>query len=1701
VSAQLSSTGFSVGALVREGSRSAVYRGVRLSDGAPVIVKMLRPERQTPLDLERLHRECEIAQRIQSASVVKAYGIALLRDSPALVMEDFGGASLGGMLGGPLAIHRFLELAIRITRAVAEVHKSGVVHHDVKPANLIVHPETFEVKITDFGLATVPPAGVAEGRLRGTLAYMAPEQSGRMNRPADRRADLYSLGVTFFQMLTGALPFHATDALGWTHAHIARTPASPRQLESGVPEVLSDMVLKLLAKSAEDRYQTASGLGHDLARCAASWQETGRIERFELASDDLGGDFQLPQKLYGREEELAVLRGAFERTMASGAHRVLAVAGYAGVGKSSLVRELQPALAAARGFFATGKFDQYRRHVPYSAIAQALAEVVQQLLASADTLEERKKELSATLGVNARVLVDVVPELAALLGRPPPVGELGPAEAQNRFMLAFRALLSVISRPEHPLALFLDDLQWADSGSLELLRAVSSGPEPLLFVLAYRDNEMDAAHPSTITLGALASSMEVERLELRPLGTESLSALLGGALRRPPAACAELALLLKAKTDGNPFFVGEFLKTLHEEGLLRFDPEQRCFRFSLAEIETKGITDNVVDLLIGRLRRLPVEAQRALQLAACIGSRFDEEQLALAAERPVPLVTEDLGSAVIAGLVSRDGGGVWRFGHDRVQQAAYALIPEERRAAVHLGIGRRMRGERGSELGGRDLFDVVHQLDAARSLIDDRAELDDVLELNLAAGRRARASNAYGPARRFLSTALGLLPEGSFSTRHALTFAITVELAESETLSGRLEVARELFAGALAHAASDLERGRVLYLEVKLLQVAGDFDGAISSALRSFELFGLKPPGNDAEAGRAVAEEAAEAERLLGGRPVSTLLDAPLLDAPDIRMACDLLEASAPPIYMLKPALFPWITLKLVNLSLRHGHSPASCYGYGVYAILLSAAMGQVERGNQFGQLAIDLNDKLGDLKLRGCMLHLLGDHVNFWKRHISTDLPILERGFLACLEGGDLVYSNYIGFQSPWHLYESGAPLDQVHELTEKYAAFALQTRYLAVHATLRTEQQFIASLQGRTRGPETFDADGFDESEALALIRAAKFNCGIVYFHILKLIAHFTYGDLEGALREAALAAPELGAAFSMPMEVSFHLYRALALAAARGRDAVPEVEAAWLSMQARARDCPENFEHKAALIGAELARIKGDVAAAMPLYELAITSARRGRFTQYEGLACELAGRFQLALGGTSAGMFHIAQARRLYKRFGALGKTAHLLREFPELAEVFPASDSLSTASSSDQPAAQLDLLPVVKASQTISGEIILEQLLGKLISIVIEYAGAERGFVLLEEEGVLVVGATADVNEPERVPVPSVMLPISSGELVPMSVVTYVQRTGERVLLEDARMQSAFSADPYIAHHRPRSMLCLPIARQGKLTGMFYLENNKLVGAFSGSRLAVLELLAAQIAISLDNSRLYRASQDAISVRDQFLSIASHELRTPLTPLKLHLQSLMRLVRQNPEAIPRGRLEALVGVTEKAITRMTRLIESLLDAGRIETGRFAIHREEVDLRALARELPETYAAEIAAARCTLEMRGASPVVGAFDRLRIEQVLVSLLMNALKFAPNEPVVISVEAREGKAVLTVQDRGPGLSETEAARLFRRFERVASRNFGGLGLGLFISRQIAEAHGGRIRVESTPGSGATFVVELPLQPGGGGPRHEEGA
>jgi len=1435
-------------------------RGWRDGSQDPVLAVLPVAEHPTPGSLNCLTHEYGLKDDLDAAWAVRPLDLVRERGRTILVLEDPGGEPLDRLLGRPMELGEFLRLAVALSAALGRLHERGLIHKDIKPTNVLVNSATGQVWLTGFGIASrlprerqlpEPPEVIA-----GTLAYMAPEQTGRMNRSIDSRSDLYALGVTLYEMLSGSLPFAASDPMEWVHCHIARQPVPPGDRSKNVPAPLSAIVMKLLAKTAEVRYQTATGLESDLRRCLAGWEARCSVEEFPLGEHDTPDRLLIPEKLYGRAREIDTLLGSFERVVASGTPELVLVSGYSGIGKSSVVNELHKVLVPPRGLFAAGKFDQYKRDIPYATLAQAFQGLIRPLLGKSEAeLAGWRDALRRALGPNGLLIVDLIPELKIIIGDQPAIPDLPPQDAQSRFQLVLRRFIGVFARPEHPLALFLDDLQWLDAATLDLLEDLLTRPDMqhLMLIGAYRDNEVDSAHPLTRKLEAIRKAGAiVQEIVLEPLAREDLGRLIGDALHCEPERATPLAQLVHQKTAGNPFFAIQFLSALAEEALLTFDHRDARWSWDLDRIHAKGYTDNVVDLMVGKLNRLPVETQDALRQLACIGNGAEFGLLTIVHQGSTEEMHAGLWEAVRAGLVFRSEGA-YRFLHDRVQEAAYSLLPPELRAEAHLRIGRQLLARMTPGEVAEKIFDLVNQLNCGTSLVTDWNEKQQIAELNLRAARRAKASAAYASACLYLSEAMALLGSQGWASRYDLAFGVWLERAECGFLSGNLDAAERLIQELLQRGASSIDKAAAYRIKVDLHVVKSENAQAIDSALECLRLFGIDIPAHPTS--EQVHAEYESVWRNLGGRTIGSLIDLPLMSDPEMQAAMRVLSVLFAPAIFTDLNLFFVHLCKMVNLSLQYGSTDAAAVGYVWFGIVLGPVFRRYAEGYHFGKLACDLVEKHGFAAYKA-KTYFAMELVVLWTQPIATALQYLQSTFRAGIETGDLTVACYSRNHEITDRILRGDPLEELWRESKRGLDFVRKSGFRDVADVIVSQQRFILNMRGETSSFSTFSDSGFDEEAFEAELNDDRMSTMVCWYWILKLQARCISGDHQAAIAAGRKAKELLWSSVGHIQLLDYYYYAALAVAASWDDAAPSGRQSEWRELLTahlgQLREWAENgsatFRDKFELVAAEIARIEGRHLDAERLYEQAIRSARENGFVQNEGIANELAGRFYLGHGLETNGLAHLRNARACFALWGADGKVRQLDSRHPHLA----APEGHPPTATMDSSVRQLDVTTVVKASQAVSGEIELPRLIERLMTIALQNAGADRGLLILPHGDDHRVEAEAWSSGDE------VMVRQGSiaGPTAPEALIRYVIRTQKSLILDDASKPNMFSEDDCLSTRQPRSVFCLPLVRQGTFAGLLYLENTLTSHVFTPDRTALLELLASQAAISLENTRLY-----------------------------------------------------------------------------------------------------------------------------------------------------------------------------------------------------------------------------------------------------
>ncbi|MDV2997481.1 MAG: Serine/threonine-protein kinase PknD [Chroococcidiopsis sp. SAG 2025] len=1481
--------GVAIDSKIYESAASVVYRGIREQDGQAIVVKLLKQDYPSPQELTRYRQEYEITRSLNLPGVVKAYSQQNYQRTLAILLEDFGGESIERWMRQrpegfcPMPLSNFFRLAIDITEILGKIHAAHVIHKDINPSNIVLNPNTGVVKIIDFGIATrfsrTNPTFKSLHLLEGTLAYLSPEQTGRMNRMLDYRTDFYSLGVTFYELLTGQLPFPTADILELVHCHIAKSPVPLYELNAAIPKAVSDIIMKLMAKNAEDRYGSAWGIKADLEICDRQFALIGQIDCIQLGLQDISEQFHIPQKLYGREAQIKALLAAFDRVAARGNEanspqfnvEMMLVSGYAGVGKSVLVQELYKPITAKHGYFIWGKFDQFGRNIPYSAIVDALKKLVQQLLGEPDEqVQQWRSRLLAALGSNGQMIVDVIPEIELIIGKQPPVPEVGATQAQNRFNRIFQNFVRVFCSKEHPLVIFLDDLQWIDSATLKLIELIllDEQAQYLFLIGAYRDNEVIPTHPLVLMLEKLRKQGAVlQEIILTPLTLEPLSQLIAETLHCNIDTVRSLTQLVSRKTEGNPFFSCEFLRMLYSENLLTFDADRLCWQWDIAQIEAQDITNNVVELLLLKLKKLPEETRQILSLAACVGSEFNLETLAIACEKSPPAISLDLLAAIHAGLIQplseldenllvQD----YKFLHDRVQQAAYALIDESHKQVVHLQIGRNLLEKTSPEQRAERLFEIVDHLNFGTELIIEQSERHEIAKLNLQAGQKALAATAYEAAFKYFNTGLKLLDVESWQREYDLTLVLHSEAAEAAYLSGHFDEMERLAEAVLNRAKTVLDTVKVYDSRIQAWMSWGEPKEALKTGLEVLQRLGISlveaPSQLDVQAG---LEETASR---LAGREIEDLIDLPEMTEPVPLAAIYILVGIYSPAFISAPALMVLIICKIVNLSIAHGNAIWSLLGYVGYGMILCGVEQDFELGYRFGKLSLNLakrsNNKRGNCKA----LMMVSIHIIPWKDHLKETFPGLAEGYQSSIESGEFESAGYCALNVCYNSFFAGHELTELEQQTAIYRKATHQIRREIPATYLAMLQQTIINLRGQSENPSRLVGCIYDEEQALSLAIAAKDGTGLHFFYSNKLILCYLFGEYEQAAKTATLAEPYLSAATSLFSVALFHFYDSL-IVLSLWANASSSEKAPWLNrvnanqekMQKWAEHAPMNFLHKYHLVKAEKARVLGQFLEAEEFYEQAIAGAAEHEFIQEEALAYELAAKHYLARGREKIAQTYMKEAHYCYDRWGAIAKVKDLEKRYPQLlnTNLVRQSNPIVTDETICHPTAAIDLAAVMKAAQALSEIIHLDQLIATLMQVVIENAGAETGaLVLLEDDRLTVVAQCSGSRQCDLE-----KIAVAGCATIPISVIHTVERIQETVVFDDAVNKSSFLTDPYIQNQQTRSLLCMPILKQSQLIGILYLENNLSTGVFTSNRLQVLNLLIAQAAISLENARLYQ----------------------------------------------------------------------------------------------------------------------------------------------------------------------------------------------------------------------------------------------------
>lgn len=1495
--------------MIHEGAETLVFRARTADTGAPVIVKLTKNEYPTAREIARLRREFAILRDIETLRTPRARALEERGRGLALIMDDLEHSTLREIIDrGRLDIETTLAIAISLSDVLAEVHRRGIIHKDITPRNIVVDVAKNDVYLIDFGISArlsqeMQLPGGPSG-LEGTLVYIAPEQTGKMNRAVDLRADLYSLGAVMYEMLTGSVPFPADDAVELIHSHLARPVSPPHEREPSVPVPLSDIVMTLLAKTPEERYQSDAGLRADLAECLKQWREKGRIDPFPRCRHDKATEIRRPQKLYGRESDLAALTGAFERARLRGPEFVL-VTGYSGIGKSALVNEMHKLVAREGGYFVSGKFDHISQDMPLVPLLHAFRDLILQILSEpARTLAQWKMDLLDALGGNGRLLTDLIPELELIIGPQPELPPLSPNQARNRFEMTLQNFLDVFAEPEHPLVIFLDDLQWIDPASLNLIKLllVDAYSQNMLIIGAYRDNEVGPGHPLAVMRDELRRrGLGITDIHLGPLDQSTVGKLVADTLTSDEEQVSPLAGLIHEKTQGNPFFVHQFMITLKDEDLLRFDPVAGEWRWDIERVRGANVTDNVVDLMVSKLQRLAPATRQVLTLAACIGHAFDLRTLSIIGEKSIPDTASALWEAMREGYVipldsdyrllegiagaseiPADFNVRYRFVHDRVGHAAYSMVEPERKRKLHLSIGRLLRKRSGAALRDEDLLEVARHLNLGAEEIDYPAERLDLMQINLRAGRRAKAATAWSAAADYFRAGMGLIRESDWETDFDLCYALYFEGAECEYLAGNGERSKDLFAALIPRARNDVERASIYRLRARIVCSLGNLAEALEAGGEGLRMLGYPWNPADMESQQVFMAELGQIETNLQGRRIEDLINAPEAQDPKIRVMQELFDSMLTPAYNTSQTAFGVVMLRAVNLALKHGHTNVSAYTYSALGLVMCAVLNRVENGLAFGKLALEL------LKKYPNAMQVPGVHINFGACQqmvgpLRDVEPYMNIARQAAMDAGDLSLLGVSGFIGVLTKFGAGDQIDDVLDSADRALAIIRRTREFLWIATITFIRQAVAALAGRTKSRTSFSDDSFHEEEFLGRVDEVTQGTAAFHYWALKLVLHSLFGEHAEALAaiEKANALSRFVPGNSQARILSFDICIVLlgAPPAANPEEAARRTElfnTHKALVDAYAAGSPPAFQHMKILVEAEMARAAGETEKAVRFYDQAITLSHEHRAPHIEALANELCAKFYLRLGATKAAGAYMRDAYRAYVHWGAMAKAEALDTDYgylmPSIGREKGSRKSTTTSTSTDVTNTSSAILSrttlgslrdaalVVRAAQAIAGEVDLPKVIDRLAALVLENAGAQRGALILSRDGELVL--TAIFGNSSSAVEEGHGRPIGEADDIPEGVVLYVARTTNPLVLDELGATTRFADDRYIAKGAPKSILCLPLLHQSRLSGILYLENRAIAGVFDAARVELLALLSAQAAIAIENARLISSVREA-----------------------------------------------------------------------------------------------------------------------------------------------------------------------------------------------------------------------------------------------
>lgn len=1757
--------------LIYQGNKSHIYQDLR-AGREEVAIKMLKEADPSGQQLAYLKNEYAITQELDIEGVRKVLEEGEIEGRPAIFIEFVAGESIkNAFIRERKSLEEMLAIAVESTRVLSEIHLSGIIHRDLSSNNILVYQEEqrWRVKFIDFAFARkIGPQGIASTGLEGTLAYISPEQSGRTDRKVDFRSDLYALGITFYELFTGSLPFQQTEPTELIHAHIAQKPAHPHEVVTGLPPQISRIILKLISKDPDDRYQTANGLLKDLENCQEMLLETGEINSFKLGSGDRMGVFQLSKKLYGRGQEMLFLQRAYDR-VALGTMELLIFKGYAGTGKSSLATELGKYIRAQGGYYAKGAFNQGESSIPYQGTNHAFQDLTAQMLTeSSRQLENWKRKILEAVGQNGRLLTEFIPDLELILGQqpePPPLE--GASENQNRLRLTFLNFLKALSDADHPLVIYLDDCQWADEDSLDLIRLLltDTNNRNLWLIAGIKEEDIDEEHPFMEMVSFLQDKQViVEELTISNLSEKAILELITDALSCPDESCESLAKVVYAKTQGSPFFVRQMLSSINESGLLYFDQRNFEWKWDLNGIQQLNITDNVVELMAGKIQRLPRITQEILKKAGGIGNQFSLGMLRQVYELPPDEMISELNLAIREGLIAdmtstqTPSDLIYGFSHDRIREAVYSLIEEGQRPTLHLSIGREMLKQFPEadleKAPNQAIFDLVNQWNRALPILKNREDHRTVARLNLQAAKRSNASTAYKAALAYCERGLELLSDYGWEANYRLNYELSSEALQATFLERKFLQLIEI-SNRLINQSVNLEEKTTAYeLQIQALIAQNKLSKAFEMGLKFLKQLGIEFP--ERAHGWARKKVLMKTWWLFRGKDGEDLIRLSEMTDP-LKLATQrILAVLSPIVHVTRPEFMVHIPHAQAALSLKHGNSPISAMAYVNIGILFSQVFNQHAKGFELGQLGIRLLDQFPNNEYKA------RTHLAFYNELAPASQPIK-----SCLEPlrqiyfdgravGDLITASFGINQYLTFSFFAGKSVKELAKEAQSYMGDARQGNQTIAKEYLKLNWQFFLQLHETYDDPIVISGRAGHEAEILAAFKEGNDKTGIYTLFLYKLILAFLFERHD----EAELLANKLD---SIRSGINYY-YQAIAdffealnllqlytnAEKRTQKKYFQRIEDLIDRLDEHAEYAPFNHLHKLFLVEAEKHRVLGEEDEAKRMYEKALQLARYNEFLNDEVLIWELLGKFYRQLGNSFLAESYLSKAWKINKNWGSDAKAEFLEKRYPHFIGKGKSSSAQSTtgtrSASSGEMLQGLDLESITKASLALSSEIVLSNLLEKMMHVVMENAGAQVGAFIENQGGQLFMIAHGKAGEGIKVREP---LPLEQVNQVSTAIVNFVARTRKELVLANASGHSKFEKDPYIREVKPKSLLCYPLVHKRKLIGLIYLENNLSEGAFTADRIEILNVLSAQICISMDNAHLYESLDEKVRLRTAELNKKNKQLNTTLGKLKNTQSKLVSSEKMaslgqltagiaheinNPVNFISGNIGPLTRDIDD-IKKLLLLVKDLEDPDHLREKLIKIKdfRAEIEADYLFEEIElllngirdgATRTKEIVLglknfsrldeqdfkmadvhegidSTLTLlnnKLRNRIEVFRNYDtnlpRIeclpgKLNQVFMNILNNALDaIGEKGEIHVSTKQRGKNLEIRMRDTGTGMPKEVTDHIFEPF--YTTKEVGaGTGLGLSISYGIIQQHKGNIRVESTPGEGTEFIIEIPMQ------------